>query len=662
MQIEHLEHRVAVLDMELKAVRQDLRALRSEREWETAPPPPPPAGYVPAAPTPPVAPAAPPLPPAAPPSVTPNGMSLDDLLAGRVMAWTGGAAVLIGLILFLALAVSRGWIGEEARTTMAAFASLLLVAGGFRGYERAGRTEAAVAATAAGIAGGFATLAVATEVYALMPAFLGLLAGLALGGVAAWIALRWESPTIAVLGIAGALLSPVLVGADVAEPVIVGLLVAAYCGAVAVCVALGWSWLGLLAFGLVTPQWALHVAENDTLDVVVAFGVLGALAAAGFVLREREERFDVVSHLLLAVNAAVTAVAGYAVLWETAPELDERLWLAGVAAVHLAGGLVLLRTRAEARTLAIAALAIGVILADIAFAMLVSGLAEPLVWALSAVGFALLVRAEQVAVLGLGGHLALAIGHLLSEDAPAAALGGDGSAAGLVGMIGIAAACLVSARVVEPDLRRALQALGLLAVAYATGLAFDGAALAVAYAAQAATLGALARRGDRDAGIAAAVFLAGAAGVAVGLSAPPTALALGLEDAAAAVLALLAVAAAAPAVLYGREGWYAGGVTLLYLASLLVVSAFEGQPGQLSLSALWAATGLAALIAGIVRDEAPLRAFALGLLAVATGKVFIVDLASLDSMTRVGSFLVLGTLLLAGAFAWQRVRPQPRDS
>ena len=40
----------------------------------------------------------------------------------------------------------------------------------------------------------------------------------------------------------------------------------------------------------------------------------------------------------------------------------------------------------------------------------------------------------------------------------------------------------------------------------------------------------------------------------------------------------------------------------------------------------------------------------------AVGKVFLVDLANLESIWRVGSFLAIGLLLLAGAFAYQRVR------
>jgi uncharacterized membrane protein len=52
------------------------------------------------------------------------------------------------------------------------------------------------------------------------------------------------------------------------------------------------------------------------------------------------------------------------------------------------------------------------------------------------------------------------------------------------------------------------------------------------------------------------------------------------------------------------------------------------------------------------------RVAGLALLLVTAGKVFAVDVAALDAGWRVASFLVLGLLLLAAAFAWQRLRPR----
>ena len=55
-------------------------------------------------------------------------------------------------------------------------------------------------------------------------------------------------------------------------------------------------------------------------------------------------------------------------------------------------------------------------------------------------------------------------------------------------------------------------------------------------------------------------------------------------------------------------------------------------------------------------------AAALTLVAAALVKVFLYDLAELDEIYRVLSFVALGLLLLAGAFAYQRVRHTAGDS
>ena len=105
-------------------------------------------------------------------------------------------------------------------------------------------------------------------------------------------------------------------------------------------------------------------------------------------------------------------------------------------------------------------------------------------------------------------------------------------------------------------------------------------------------------------------------------------------------------------------------VATLYLASVELVTVFQPDPaarhqGQALLSGMWALVGVAALVAGLLRDRRELRIGALALLAVTLGKVGLYDLSSLDSMYRVASFVALGILLLVGAFAWQRLRPPP---
>jgi uncharacterized membrane protein len=72
---------------------------------------------------------------------------------------------------------------------------------------------------------------------------------------------------------------------------------------------------------------------------------------------------------------------------------------------------------------------------------------------------------------------------------------------------------------------------------------------------------------------------------------------------------------------------------------------------------MWSVVGLATMITGLRRRIPQLRLAGLALLLVTAAKVFLYDLSTLTSIYRVVSFIVLGLLLLAGAAAYQRLRP-----
>ena len=55
-----------------------------------------------------------------------------------------------------------------------------------------------------------------------------------------------------------------------------------------------------------------------------------------------------------------------------------------------------------------------------------------------------------------------------------------------------------------------------------------------------------------------------------------------------------------------------------------------------------------------------MRMAGFALLGLSFGKVIVFDLATLDSIYRVASCVALGLLLLASAFAYQRMRPRCR--
>jgi len=71
-------------------------------------------------------------------------------------------------------------------------------------------------------------------------------------------------------------------------------------------------------------------------------------------------------------------------------------------------------------------------------------------------------------------------------------------------------------------------------------------------------------------------------------------------------------------------------------------------------SALWMAYGGMLMAIGFWRRSAFVRWQALALIAVTTIKVFVYDTSQLESIYRITSFIVLGMLLLAISFAYQR--------
>jgi uncharacterized membrane protein len=111
-------------------------------------------------------------------------------------------------------------------------------------------------------------------------------------------------------------------------------------------------------------------------------------------------------------------------------------------------------------------------------------------------------------------------------------------------------------------------------------------------------------------------------------------------------------------------------LTLLYLASTGVVTPFESdsavdstllnahQQGQMVLSMFWGLVGVGTIVVGLRRDLGVIRIAGLALLGVTITKLFLFDLATLESVYRVVSFVGLGLLLLGGGLVWQRLRPQ----
>jgi uncharacterized membrane protein len=79
---------------------------------------------------------------------------------------------------------------------------------------------------------------------------------------------------------------------------------------------------------------------------------------------------------------------------------------------------------------------------------------------------------------------------------------------------------------------------------------------------------------------------------------------------------------------------------------------------QLSLSVIWATYGGVMLVYGRLRRKRMLRLMALALLILTTLKVFFWDLSSLDGIYRIISSIVLGAILLAVSYLYQKTLQQ----
>jgi hypothetical protein len=454
-----------------------------------------------------------------------------------------------------------------------------------------------------------------------------------------------------------------------------------------------WDWLRVAAVGLVLVQiadWVFSADPSTTraFAVLALFGVLDLAAATAFELRGRAEN-RAASTLIIVGNAAVLAILG---TWAATTGYEDGRsvtaagwWLAGLGVAHALAGLLMLRLQPRNRQIATWLFGVGLVCANIAFVVLVSGVAIPIGWAAAAAALALPARAltgrPRLVYAVVGAQIGLAVIHVLIYDAPLNAVASS-DAASVWPILAIAVSAFLVARLTpaqELQWRAAADATALAAVAYATAVLLDGVALAGAWAVEAAVLAEAGRRlGHRVAAAGALGFLLLAVLHTISFEAPPDALVRGADPFWKAAVATVAVAAAAAFASRRTVGLFdhdsalleaTAGTALVYLASLGIVSVFQPgavdlqtgnltvrEQGQAILSGFWSLLGLGLLWTGLRRDLRALRLAGFALLAVAVGKVFLYDSATLQREYRVLSFVVLGLLLLAGAYAYQRLR------
>ena len=281
---------------------------------------------------------------------------------------------------------------------------------------------------------------------------------------------------------------------------------------------------GDIAAGVQWSMWALS-GRPAALDAVVlgAFfivGLAGAIATAAGAQGDRPAREAAV---LLVLNACAAAVVGRIALTGAAGALAADGWLVALAGAHLAAvGLSRRARRPLSSTPRRLAIGIAVALADVAFGLTAHGIVLAAGWGAAAIGFAWLARrsdggdrGELLLEAGAGAHIGLVLIRALIASPPGA-FGGAALAPMLT--VAILATCAIAcgrlAGARRAPQRMALDALGLVAIAYLTASGVAGPALVVTWALEALALIALAARtGDPVARLGGLGFLGAGSGV-----------------------------------------------------------------------------------------------------------------------------------------------------
>lgn len=307
-----------------------------------APAPPEATGEVPAPPSP-AGDEATPLQPEMPPTSVPalpgpgqepggappqSGAGLEEQLGTRWAVWVGGVALALGGILLVRYSIEQGFFGPGLRIACGALLAALLIGAGewFRRTDTSIGIEVIPSAhipgvlTAAGTITGFGTIYAAHALYAFIgPTVAFILLGLA--GIATMLAAAVHGPALAGLGLAGALVTPLLVSSEAPSPwpvvVYLGVVAAsAYALArlrqwlwLAACVAVGVFLWGVVLTGplhLEKLDWSLAAKAHALLHLVLAGFFLALEPNAG--TRDEEAWPDWIGSAALALLTVLAII------------------------------------------------------------------------------------------------------------------------------------------------------------------------------------------------------------------------------------------------------------------------------------------------------------------------------------------------------------------
>lgn len=622
--------------------------------------------------------------------------SLEDLLSPERLAWAGGAMLVAGIAFLVSWGIHKGWITPTMRIAGAAVACLML-AGGALILRRRGDVGAVPHAMAAvSVAGLFATLTAACVRYDMIDSTaiaLALAALIAGGGV--FLALEWNSQVLGGLAFAGAMLAPALVDVPNDVETVIFILIA-YAAAMGLSAVRGWQWTGTAAIALAVLVIPARLSETDDLATqLVAWSSVWAITQLGAFARVESEVGKVFYAIALFISTAAFAGIGADFIADANVDVAHG-WVAALAVAHT----VLALAGSRLRRIPEFDWILAATLATIAAALIVSGVALVATWCALAAGIAWQTHSSRPAnarvLARIGATILLLLASTKVIDATDAesmlggsieSLTGDEilAVSGALGSIFVASLIwLWREEPVRTDIAGpALVPLTVAtwAPAWAAAIMVEGQWLVVALVGLAVIWQTAGRKAFGTAGAIASVALLATAAIHILIhEAPPYEMLVeGAGDLTAAAIALSALALGCLAHAFGTgrservAAFSFAALSLVYLGSGAIITAFppdvvdlgfateeivegSGQTGQALLSAYWALVAFVAVIVGLRLRVKEIRIAGLSLLVIAILKILLFDLANLEAAYRTISFIVTGAVLLAAAFAFQRLR------
>lgn len=247
----------------------------------------------------------------------------EELFGRKLPIWAGGITLAIAGMLIVKLSIEAGLLSPVVRVIGGMIFGAFLIGAAelaLRNEDRVRDSRVRQALAGAGVASLYASILIAHNLYGLIPPLIAMLGAAAVTALAMGLAIRFGAPS-ALLGLAGGLAAPALIGSTEPNVPLLSLYLAlAVGGLAALSRSQRWAWLGISAlvggFG-----WGLVLLLTGALDVpgsislglyILLLGIaLPTLGLAG----TRSNQLQLIAGILASAQmAALVASGGFSLL------------------------------------------------------------------------------------------------------------------------------------------------------------------------------------------------------------------------------------------------------------------------------------------------------------------------------------------------------------